>query len=404
MNLLNYFKSLALRGFIAIMFMAVTACQSNHQLPVTESKTEENRACLDNGLRFSFPYKNTGFSTATPEPLLPSLQEVFQTDADSYLITSVKQIIFQDENTMWLVNELGNVVQYQTTTQTISTYEAPKIAGISQLEIEIKHLYSTQRGDLLAFSNIYKEDGTESIFMSRYEKEHDSFEPIGEIRDVKGKAFQGSFLVGNYIIEFEDSLIVLLGNSLVLLDTNNFTAREIFRADEAFTLTPSLVSVGDGTLFIASTYHSLDAYPPVSKVLRIEIATGYVQDYGTPPEAEGAVDLFLDGDRRLWANDYGFIENIEHPMWQQIIRSPVFIFSASSGSPYEYGWGRPQPSLATKDQALFFTGVSGLVKLDMVSKEWCRLTSFPVHNIAKDSNEDVWFAANNSIYKYFTNK
>lgn len=109
--------------------------------------------------------------------------------------------------------------------------------------------------------------------------------------------------------------------------------------------------------------------------------------------------LFFDQSNHLWVDDRGWFEFTDiGPIWNQIIRSPVFITDQGSDDSI-YTWSRPFTMYQSTDGTYWFQSSRGMVRLNPQNAEWCLFTN-DRSPIVEDSQHNLWMVAFGKLYKY----
>ena len=113
-------------------------------------------------------------------------------------------------------------------------------------------------------------------------------------------------------------------------------------------------------------------------------------------------NTMLDSKGQLWLSDFGWINTVEKdsggdPMWYRIVRSPVFIYQPERED-NKYVWSHPRVLQETPDGLIWFETFGSLVKLDVQSGKWCKISSGGY--VATDNKAQIWILYLNQIYEY----
>ncbi len=119
-----------------------------------------------------------------------------------------------------------------------------------------------------------------------------------------------------------------------------------------------------------------------------------------PLDMEKVHYLYFDDLQRLWLANRAWLDfsQSEDPIWHRIPESPVFF--GKSGIPRD-GYGLlPTYSMYQSSNGLYwFTGGTGIVRLDLQAQTWCLMTT-GISEVVEDNDHNLWIAVFGHVYKY----
>jgi len=367
----------------------LTACQA-----VNSAGTSPDD-CLPPLFKFSFPYREEGITdTAHSLPSIPGITQ--QVDEEGVPVTVFEgKLVVRGADEIWLVEPL---MRYTPSTRVAREYV---ILGADGLQAYPKLPFLGSDGTLYvqAVNSTFT-----GILVARYDDQHDKFEVITAESDVFTDNGAGARTVHEIVEDRSGNFWFIYNDILTRFNPMTLEAEHVLGREQGYVPISTLVISPGNSLWTAAEVLGKnggdDAMDLGIQVIRYDISTGDIQQFGAPPGLqESGWELFLDHRGRLWFNDFGYLELNKDGSgtWYQVIRSPIFI-SDRSGN-YRYVWRIPEPKLETRERHLWFT-FSGLARLDLETNQWCLVSRTPVSSVAKDGEENLWFLSDNQLYKY----
>ncbi len=384
-------RSLVIHLFAICLLLIglLTACQSGKSTETTSND------CFPPLFEFSFPYREPGIIDATHS--LPSIPGIIpQVDENDVPVTIHEgDLVVRGDDEIWLVEPF---MRYTPSTRETKEYVILDGDG-DQVYPEALFLGSDGTLYVVADNSTYT-----GIVFTRYDEQHDRFEIITPENEIFMHDPTSGGRVHDIVEDQGGNLWFVYKNVLTRFNPITHQAEQMLGEEQGYIPSNTLVmSPGDTLWMAAEILKEMGDDDIISlglQVIRYDILTGDIQHFGTPPGLERSNwQLFFDHYGRLWFNDYGYLEFPKDGSgtWYQVMRSPIFI-SDRSGN-YRYVWRTPDPKVETHERYLWFT-FSGLARLDLETNEWCLVSRTRIYNVAKDSQENLWFISDNQLYKY----
>ena len=211
-------------------------------------------------------------------------------------------------------------------------------------------------------------------------------------------------LVNESVAEEQRIYKLLSFNTAQLQVTEHFTIKAPYRMAKHPETSYSDVAMGpDGKIWMADVgLEQLASYDPASGEYAVYDgrAPGVLSDLSREALIGYIYSLYVDRGGRLWLDDRGWIDfsNPRDPVWNTVIRSPVFINNVVSPED-QYNWDRPNHIYQSSDGLYWFSGAVGMVRFDSETGEWCKFTtgSSP---ITEDNQGNLWIAVYGKLYRY----
>ncbi|MBI5822919.1 MAG: hypothetical protein HZB18_02755 [Chloroflexi bacterium] len=158
----------------------------------------------------------------------------------------------------------------------------------------------------------------------------------------------------------------------------------------------------DGSVWFGDVFKNhIIQYIPLSQETRIYKGYPEPAEFGGLEFDLSEVNyLFFDHSGRLWLANNGWLDlsNADLPVWYQIIESPVFITEV--GLPLSrYAISYQYSTFQSSNDWYWFTGGSGIVRLDLEKGTWCLMTT-GASEVFEDSDQNLWIAVFGHLYKY----
>jgi hypothetical protein len=250
---------------------------------------------------------------------------------------------------------------------------------------------------------IENSDGNEDYFpiLSRFNDLTDSFEYVedttGILRSPQVR------LISNIVEDNSGTLWFFVEGeeqTLVSFNTKTNESRQHYSLNKGDNRKLSIQS--DGTVWFGDVFkNQIIRYIPYSQ--EVQVYSGYPEpaEFGGLGFDLSEVNyLFFDKSERLWLANKGWLDisNGNSPIWNQVLDSPVFITEVDL--PYnEYALSYQYSTYQSSNGWYWFTGGSGIVKLDLEQGSWCLMTT-GISEVVEDKNNDLWIAVFNHLYKY----
>ncbi|MDH5508504.1 MAG: hypothetical protein OEZ02_14880 [Anaerolineae bacterium] len=392
-------KPKLLTGFWALILIT-SACSTANNQPQTDT------GCYPPAYELAYPYKKgKDIWPRDPSPLplseswMPQLSKKEQNDSIYHRVYS---IVARNDDEIWTVDQ-ENLIRYTPTTREIKRYTIKTLEGG---EILPYALYVTADNTLWALGDRrVAGEIAPVLYLSRLNDELDQFEIIVD----EGGVFfnEQGYSTYNQILEDKKGMLwMIFSEKLFRYDPKTNQAEIVVGVEQGIYLKNSLALSPSGEMWFTGLRVDEVKDKRMTAGLRIfryNPLTEEVQDFFGPPNYKKIVmsNLFFDHRGRLWVDDYGWVEIPKkgYGQWYEIIRSPIFIAYSRDGD-YGYGWARPSPKLETPDHQIWFPFGNGLAKLDLNTNQWCLLSTLQIFDIAQDSSNNLWVAAEGQLYKY----
>ena len=376
-------------------FLVVTIASACQSLETTlETPEIATGDCLPTLFEFSFPYRDEGITEVTHS--MPSIAGIMlQVDENDKPIMAYEgNLVVRGDDEIWLSRPF---TRYNPRTKEIKEYTDTILDSYGEPVHPVALFLGSDNLLIVTATN----STHESILFARYDDQNDQFEIISPENDIFMRLSGGG--VRNIVEDQDGKLWFVNQKNLIRFDPKTSQAEKVLGEEQGYIPWDAFVVSLNNTLFLAAEKLYVTGDGEVERldleVIKYDIQTGDIQQYGAPPLTDANAELFIDHKERLWFNDFGYLEFIDNGSWTwyQIIRSPIFI-SDRSGN-YRYTWARPAPKVETHGRYLWFT-FSGLARLDLETYDWCLVSETAVNNIAKDSQDNLWFISDRQLYKY----
>jgi len=359
--------------------------------------------CLPPLFDFAFPYKEEGVTEIKQDS--PSNASITPQVDDKGMPITVNEgdLVVRSDDEVWLIEPL---MRYTPSTKEIKEYVILDNAGYPIYPGSL-FLDSEETLYIMAVNKTF--DG---IIFARYNDQTDLFEII---KPASNPLLGSHINPGHNIVEDQDGIFWFVSidsisgqlNSLysylIRFNPINGLTERVLGKEQGYIPSDALVMYSDNSIWLAAqkieAVKNGEIYRLDHQIIRFDIKTGAIKEFGSPSIERSIVELFIDHQDHLWFDDYGYLEltGDSAGTWYQVIRSPIFITDRSGN--YQYVWKRPDPEVETHERFLWFT-FSGLARLDLDTNEWCLITRMPVYNIAKDSQDNLWFVSDKQLFKF----
>lgn len=243
-------------------------------------------------------------------------------------------------------------------------------------------------------------------WLSFYNQQADKFEFVRD-RDglLQFAKYAPDSLPARAAIENNGTIWMLLAwrteHSLVSFDPTSRTAVKQLDADPDSWFS-SLAFGSDGSIWLLEKGHT-------NQLLHFFPSTKLIQPYQGNPDSslddfgnENLRDsqfLYFDRLGNLWVDDRGWFDfRGPFPLWNRVIRSPVFIIDGSRPE-NRYAWGRPASMYQSSDGTYWFQSLDRTVQLNPSTGTWCTFTN-DGSPIVEDGEHNLWMVAFGKLYKY----
>lgn len=310
------------------------------------------------------------------------------------LLGQARSLVIRSENEIWLVNMRYDLIRYRLDVNEITTYTV-------QTEDDAfvpTDLLVDPDGTLwgIGVVGVTKHVKRFDTLLSQYDPTQDRFVPVldksGLLIDMRPGMGQ------TFAADADGRLWVVANNALYSFDPTANTATLVLDEPEGYLLY-DLTIAQDGTLWLAA-YPAQEEmsvilhYDPVhGEIIKINSASGWdTIDY---------LDLYIDPNNRLWANDYGWLDltTTPQPQWHPLTRSTYFITDRGMSFESLYEWSRPYQAYQSSDGILWYSSIAGLVRFDPALEDWCLIATI-TGPVVEDLHHNLWLVGNGQIYKY----
>jgi len=341
-----------------------------------------NQNCIKENVEFAFPITGA-YTIPTKIPIdtrwKPQLNQAESHEIGDSVITN---LVIQNDDSIWFVAE-KKVMRYKPQKRELLVLNNHLIPS----EILIGN-----HGEIFGINSQDIDDPeNNSYFLSQFKNEINEFVAFDQ-KDLTG--YVKAYFYGN------DGQIWFVSNDNQIFNFNpgNGITNRYHLAMVGYELKNLTVDKNDNIWLLAyNTKNQLQ----IGQLIRFNYHTNDLVFFSLPSDVHFGeyLGLYIDKSNRLWADDYGYLDNIysENPIWYQIIRSPIFIHNRFSDNG-QYQWSHASPYYETKDGLLWFYSSAGLANLDLKTKKWC-LESTIVSKIVEDTNGNIWMVNNGQIYK-----
>ena len=112
--------------------------------------------------------------------------------------------------------------------------------------------------------------------------------------------------------------------------------------------------------------------------------------------ADDPTSLYITKSGQLWVDDTGWMG--KDGVWNQVVRSPVFIVNRQPDSGYKYSWPFGIPFYESTNGFLWFNSDNGIAYLDTKQEKWCWVTT-DITSVIEDDDNTLWMIAYGKLYK-----
>ena len=376
--------------FIAnvLIFGFLVACQSTEKTTINEDN------CLPPLFEFSFPYKEPANGNEI-SPAASVAGIVAQTDKKNQPIDLFEgNLVVRSDDEIWLLEPL---TRYTPSTRETKEYNVWDNEGNI---VYPRSLFLSSDNTLYAEVNNSTNNG---IAFALYDEKNDNFEIVSPATKM---LLGGHVVPGGYDI-FEDkggNFWFVYKDTLFFMDHNMQKVEKMLGEEQGYFLFNALTRASEHSFFvITKTTREGEDGKVEPQIILYNTETGNIQFVGIPPLDGSFFNLHFDDKKRLWVSDFGYFKHdnaSEIWEWYEVVKSPIFITDQMEGMPYQYFWVRADPSLTTHNRFLWFTFSGGLARLDITENKWCLVARMPVFDVAKDSQNNIWFVSDKQLYKY----
>ena len=239
-------------------------------------------------------------------------------------------------------------------------------------------------------------------FLSRFNEASDRFE---DVEDVSGFLQSPQVRLISNVAEDQSGLLWFFvagdKNTLVSFDARTRQSQQhyYFRIAGGNT---NLVIGPDGSVWFRD-YANEEIVQYITSTQETRTYKAYPEETVSvkmSPEFDKAGYIFMDRSRRLWIANYAWLDfsNSNSPEWHRVIESPVFV--TESGLPdSEFSMSYQVSTYQSSNDWYWFTGGSGIVRLDLEKGTWCLMTT-GTSNVVEDNDHNLWIAVFGHLYKY----
>jgi len=375
-----------------------------YSLPTALPSTVKN-GCISPVVRLAYPIGVPRGGSAQSSVSIPPpgpWQEITNLPAEG----RIWSMALHNDHEIWLtLGAFDQILKYDTNSKEWEKYNA-----INEGKISLDYLFvspdQTLWGTRENFNNKVGDP-----WLSKYNDKTGKFEFV---KDQKGLLAYGKYTPDsfppNIVFDQTGNLWMLARQqgyhpsvvSLISLDPISLIAEIHYLSitDPAAQLR-ALTVAPDGSIWTIQTYKQQRLLQYVQETHEVRSFRSFpelrFEDFGNENLGNSNF-LFFDHSSHLWVDDRGWFEFTDiGPIWNQIIRSPVFITDQGLDDNI-YTWSRPYAMYQSSDGTYWFQSDRGMVRLNPQSAEWCLFTN-DSSPIVEDSQHNLWMVAFGKLYK-----
>jgi streptogramin lyase len=381
-------------------FLAVACIRSSPP----EARTKDYWGCIP-------PIVKYGYSiSATAEPVDPSeeLPLVAKGWEPQFTPRQVKELgsiwspVYYN-GSIWMIGGSGfpQIARFDPGKRRL-TYYSVRVDEQSEF-VPSEELFVSSEKELWGIGNF----GYSSYpgILSRYDPMLDRFEPV---MDQDGLLIDS---LGNISIDDDregNLWIVLPDNTVARFNPDSSRAEIVLDQKDGYSFSTIAVAP-DGKIWLSAEAireRRSDELWITPELVQYDPVLDRLTSLGVPPGWEVSMSFqpYIDRQGRVWAGgewlertadgDYEWFTLTPQPEFVTLRRNPLSEITLS-----KYRVVSPYPELDASDGSIWFKG-GGLLRLELESGEWCRVTEGrPIYEIIEDNEGQLWMTDDYQLYK-----